>query len=1060
MNCPSCSHPNPAGAKFCLNCGTRLEVRPPEGERRFVTVLFADVVDSTAMGERIDPEQVAEIMNGAFAFFNAAVSRYGGTVARLMGDAVLALFGAPVAHEDDPERAIRAGLEIVESARAYGRAVNQTYGVEFRVRVGINSGLAVLAMVGDEVKMEYTAMGDTANVAARMQSSASPGTVLISADTYNLVRHLFDVEPREPIEVKGKSLPIATYVVRAALSDRGKMRGLEGLTSELVGREAEFALIQRAVERVAGGEGSAIAIVGEAGLGKSRLIAEVRAWAGDQPQPVRWLEGRALSYGQPVAYYPWRQIIRQAIGVSDLDAPEVVTEHLQSVVIDEDVPFLERMLAIDSDQSSQMLADMSGNQFVTRLTAAVQRFVAAQTPAVVVFDDMHWADEPSLDLITSIARAVESESLLVIFILRPDRQARSWETRRQLQTDLADKFAETELQALSGDDAQLLLRNLLDIREFPAAVRDLILTKSDGNPFYLEEVIRSLIDSGHIVHDERGWRATSGILDVAIPDTLAGILASRIDRLPEETKRVVQTAAVIGRIFPYPVLTAAIQAAPAHERIENPKPHVDTLTDEELVRERLRDPELEYIFKHALTQEAAYDLLLIRRRREYHLRVAEVLERLHGQQLDDLAPMLAHHFWVAEDWEKAAAYFKRAAVGAVKLNAQHEAVADYDRAYRALKRLPDPPAEALIDIIVSWMEVGVKGYGYQESLERLEEAERLARPLGDPGRLAAVLVWIGNLHALNGFPSRGGPALMEGYRLAEEVGDERLMVVPLFAMTSSMVDRDPHGAIPRLDEVIALARKNHRREIEAHTVAIKGMAYARLGEFRRAAETVRIAEKLIEDLDVAITIADVHSVLALTSFDMGQIDRGMEYSRMAADEAAAISFGECNLYARYCTGLGHVRKGEFEDARGIFKEAMPEAQAIRSDLVQYFLGSALNMVDTLSGDQEAMAQGEQVRANARALGDEYTAAALSLAEAEARLHAGQLPEADRALADALAYYRRAGMQPYLARGLGVLADIRARQDRGEEAEQARDEAQQLTRELNAALAGIQPAGAV
>src|ERR687885_473865 len=251
VNCPNCQTSNPEGARFCLNCGTPLESpRQVEGERKFVTVLFADVADSTAMGERLDPEQVIEIMNGAFAFLNVAVAKYDGTVARLMGDAVLAFFGAPIAHEDDAERAVRAALEIQAAAKEYAQVTKRDYGVDFNVRVGINTGLAVLAVVGDEIKTEYTAMGDTTNVAARLQSAAAPGSVLISADTYHLVKELFEFKPRGAIEVKGKSTPIETYKVLAPRAVPGKVRGLEGLTSPLVGRSVEFRLVRGKVEEV------------------------------------------------------------------------------------------------------------------------------------------------------------------------------------------------------------------------------------------------------------------------------------------------------------------------------------------------------------------------------------------------------------------------------------------------------------------------------------------------------------------------------------------------------------------------------------------------------------------------------------------------------------------------------------------------------------------------------------------------------------------------------------------------------------------------------------------
>src|SRR5918997_5981151 len=273
MNCPRCQTANPEGAKFCSNCAAPLETpRPIKGERRFVTVLFADMVGSTKIGEQLDPEQVAEIMDGAFAFLNAEVAKYGGTVARLLGDAVLAFFGAPVAHEDDAERAVRAGLDIQAKAKEYAKEIKRNYRVDFEVRVGINTGLAVLAAIGDEIKTEYTAMGDTTNLAARMQSAARPGSVLISAETYHLVKELFDFNPRGVIEVKGKSEPIETYEVLAPKAVPGKVRGLEGVTSPLVGRDADFQLLGEKLEDVRQGQGAFVAGGGGRGGGEGGLF--------------------------------------------------------------------------------------------------------------------------------------------------------------------------------------------------------------------------------------------------------------------------------------------------------------------------------------------------------------------------------------------------------------------------------------------------------------------------------------------------------------------------------------------------------------------------------------------------------------------------------------------------------------------------------------------------------------------------------------------------------------------------------------------------------------------
>src|SRR5215213_10053712 len=810
MNCPHCQTANPEGARFCLNCGNQLEAPARvDGERKYVTVLFADVVDSTALGERLDPEQVAEIMNGAFAFFGASVTKYGGTVARLLGDAIIAFFGAPVAHEDDAERAVRAGLDIQAATRAYAELVKRDYGVDFAVRVGINTGLAVLALVGDEIRTEYTAMGDTTNVAARLQSTAAPGSVIISPDTYHLVRPLFTFKPRGATTVRGKSTPIETYEVLSPKAVPGKVRGLEGLTSPLVGRSAEFQLLHDRLEEVREGRGAFVAVVGEAGLGKSRLLAEVKGSADSLP-PVAWLEGRALSYGQAVTYFPWRQVFREAIGAQEGEAPENVREKLHrdsgcGAIPEGDKQYLEVMLSVESETTLKAASTLEGDQLVDHITEAVRghlRASASLKPTVIVLDDLHWADTASLDLLMNVAKLVEAWPLLVICLLRPDKDAPSWSAIERARSELGSSYTEILLEPLDAAHSQELLGNLLYIEDLPESVRRLILNKAEGNPFFVEEVIRTLIDSRYIVRENGHWRATREIVNVTIPDTLTGVLSARIDRLPENTKHVAQTAAVLGRIFAQRALTATCAAAPPPERIEDVEPHLGVLTYEELVRERVHDPELEYIFKHALTQEAAYDLLLLRRRKELHRRAGEVLEQLYPEQRGELASALAYHFRHGEEWQRAADYAMGAGTQAVKVYAMSEALAYYDNAFEALTRIPDVSPEQLCDVILGWTPAALKLKPYQEVVDRLEEAEKIARELNDDARLARVLHWIGNAYISNGFPTRGMPALFESYQLAESLGDERLTLAATFWMTADMIDRDPRGGLEQMDYVI------------------------------------------------------------------------------------------------------------------------------------------------------------------------------------------------------------------------------------------------------------------
>ncbi|MEJ2678787.1 MAG: adenylate/guanylate cyclase domain-containing protein, partial [Gemmatimonadota bacterium] len=850
--CPTCSSENPDGSRFCNTCGTALEApRPVEGERKFATVLFADVIRSTALAEQLDPEDWAAVMNGAFGFMNGAVSRFGGTVARLMGDAVLAFFGAPVAHEDDAERAVRAGLAMVESAADYARTLKVRYDIDFGLRIGINTGTTVVAFMGDAVKAEYTAMGDTANVAARLQSVAQPGTVLISADTYRLVRALVDVEARGPVVLKGKQEPVETYQVLGLRAAPGPTRGVEGLASPLIGRDAELGRLREAMGRLKGASGAVVAVVGEAGIGKSRLMAELRN--GADASEVGWYEGKAISYGQTLAYHPWWQLGREMIGALDTDTPADVRRRLEVFAERHGLPpehlaLMETMLAVETEGAREAVGNVDGDVLVQQIADAVIGALRAvmhedgvARPLVLVFDDLHWADGPSLELVSQVATIVMSEPLLLVCMLRPDRKAPSWAMLDRLEGSLGGSYVRMDLKPLDADRSRELLANLLRIEDLAEATRGLILQRSEGNPFFLEEVLRSLIDSRLVVRENGHWRATREIASVSIPETLAGVLSSRIDRLPEPTKRVAQTASVLGRTFAYRALASVCRAAPPQERIENVDPHLGTLTYEELVRERAREPEREYTFKHALTQEAAYGLLLKKRRRELHARAGRVLEELYAERTEELAPVLAYHFAEGGDALRTGTYSIRAAERSLRLFALREGLDHYQRALDALEGSSDAPPLLLCDAILGWTWVKYKLHEYDSVIDQLRRAESLARAENDKLRLARTLSWIATMYMLMGFPSYGADALVESNALAVELGDDLLVILPFFMTTEFLMDKNPRKAAEQLAEVIALARQHNIPEIEGHALASKAIAHARLGEFDEAEEYIRQA---------------------------------------------------------------------------------------------------------------------------------------------------------------------------------------------------------------------------
>ena len=1056
LTCPKCGFPNSEGARFCSNCGNALEAsRPIEGERRFATVLFADVARSTTIAEKLDPEDWAVIINGAFAFMNAAVARYEGTVSRLMGDAVLALFGAPVAHEDDAERAVRAGLEIQASGMDYAKSVKAKHGVDFDLRVGINTGTSVLAFVGDAVKTEYTALGDAANISARLQSLAEPGTVLISADTERLVHALFDFRPRGHIEFKGKTETVECFEVVGLKATPGSTRGLEGLSSEIVGRDAEIGLLHDRLAGLARGTGGVVTMIGEAGLGKSRLVAELRH-ARDalaEPRPA-WLEARAISYGRTIPYYPWQQLGRQLIGADDMAPAAEVREKLAAFVErlqlqKYDLPFYETMLSVDSEESRTALAGLSGDALVNGVAAAVvNAFKAAiqgqgKRPYVLVMDDLHWSDSASLELLAQVATLSAFEPLLIVAVLRPDRKAQSWQLVDRLQASLGESFARIDLEPLNADASNQLLGNLLRIEGLPQTIRMQILERSEGNPFYLEEVLRSLIDGGQVVREDDHWRATSAIADVKIPETLAGVLSARIDRLPDATKRVAQTAAVIGRVFQHRILESVCRAAPAQERIEHVEPHLATLSYEQLVRERSRDPEREYIFKHALTCEAAYELLLRSRRRELHARCGSALEMLFGDRREEMAAVLAHHFSESNDLPRALQYSRIAALGARRLFALREEVGHRAQIVEVLERTPDAPPGELIDALIEWSWVRMRLADYDGVETALERAIALAREHSDTARLASALSWMANYWMTAGFPSRSAPFLVESASLARDLGDDRLLLLPQFFGTWSVVDHDPAAAVDQMQEIIDLSKRYDFVDILGHAQGYRAAALARTGDFAGARAQIDEALKTLEITQSPVKRADIHIAVGMTYHDMGMLEEGLKHARLGAEIAEGAHGLECACAGHYGVGRVQLDRAQLDDALSEFGHSLELAGLSGYEGFLNMISGGVAIAEFGKGNTEAVERLRKARDNASSLNDEYAMAELSQQLAELYVQTGRHAEALEALKVAFGYYRKASMRPYIARALGIEARALDGLGRSEDAQRAREEAKEL-----------------
>jgi class 3 adenylate cyclase/tetratricopeptide (TPR) repeat protein len=690
--CASCAAELAADARFCSVCGAPVaEAAPPREARKVVSALFADVVGSTALGERMDPEDFKGVIGGAVARMASAVERFGGEVFEYAGDGLLALFGAPVAHEDDPERAILAGLEIVDSIAAESDGIAREWEIEgFAVRVGIETGLAILGPVGSGSKLEYGAVGDALNTAARLQAAARPGAVLVGSRTQRLVAERFEFDAPVELELKGKTQPVTAY--RARRARPRSAAGRRPVEAELVGRDEELRRGLELVSDVLAGSGRILFITGEAGVGKSRLLGEIRKRfiGGESPGGVpRWLEGRCVSYGEALPYWPFRALLREWLGeLAGERGPEGIGESLS----DE----LERLAGERAGELIEPLRLVLGAAAAAhadspdpppqviqeRIRAAVAELferLAGEGPVALALDDLHWADASSLSLVERLLESTERAPILLVAVARSERDHPAWALREETLRRLAHRAREAALERLSGDRDRELLETLIGSETLPSELERRLLARAEGNPFYLEELVRSMIEAGALRRAGEGWTFDREV-PVEIPETIEKLIGARIDRLSGPAQRLLEVAAVLGRQFPVALLEAMAQGAGADESFRE-------LHAAEVLRDAARWPVPFCAFRHTLIQETAYRGLLRRRRSELHAEAIVAIESLYADRIDEFAGMVAHHADDAGDDQRSLEYHRRAADAAARVYSAPEAIEHYAGALAAARRL-------------------------------------------------------------------------------------------------------------------------------------------------------------------------------------------------------------------------------------------------------------------------------------------------------------------------------------------------------------------------------------
>jgi ABC-type transport system substrate-binding protein/class 3 adenylate cyclase len=755
-----------------------------EGERRVVAVLMADVAGSTAIGEQLGPERSKFLFDEVVRLMSEQIERYDGTVAQLLGDGLLAVFGAPVAHEDDSERAVRAGMAIQRALAAYSREVDDAYGIELRARVAVNTGPVLITPDSDDSD-RWNALGDTVNVTARLQALASEAEVTLGPETAAHVRDCFELEELGPTELRGRQRPVDLYRV---VCERD--RDARPADSPLVGRDPEFALVRSAFERTLDGIGVIVSVTGEPGIGKSRLVADA---VGPLRDRMRVLVGRSLSYTEGFSYWPIRDLLRDWLGASATTGEARVRLDLKAALHelfgpggDERYPFLANLLGLQEPdpRAAEELHELSRDALHRRSLEVVSELVqrlAQDRPLLVVFEDLHWADELTLQAVEQLLELTETEPLGIVLLYRSERDLPSWGLGEHARQRYPHRYVEVELRPLAGDATHALAQALADA-PLPAPVSDLISQRAGGNPLFVTEALRDLVERGVIRRANGSWELAVAPDQLEVPALVQGILQARLDRLDHPARETIAVAAVIGRRFGMPLL----------ERVLDPETLPAALSELqrlELIFEERRRPYPEYRFRHGLVQEAAYAGLTEADRQALHGRVGRALEELAGE---DPSPstyaLLARHFTAADDAAKAVEYLLRAGDAARANYADQEAIRHYRRAREFLGQLGDDrrSRETLFKIAL----VHHLAFDFTQAESAYDEAfackvepvvqpapaERLVTALLRPNTLAPGLEYISDTSALTAHLFRGllivdrdlnvMPSLAENFRVS------------------------------------------------------------------------------------------------------------------------------------------------------------------------------------------------------------------------------------------------------------------------------------------------------
>jgi class 3 adenylate cyclase/tetratricopeptide (TPR) repeat protein len=898
-------------------------VPPAAGdERKLVTVLFADLVGSTELVTRHDPERLRALLTAFFEEMSRQIAGFGGSVEKYAGDAVMAVFGVPHVQEDDAERAVRAALAMRESLAHLNPMFEQEYGVALELRVGVATGEAVAATTASR---ELMVTGEVANLAARLQSVAAG--IVLSEETHRLVGPLLEVEPLPAQLLKGFPAPVRSFLVKRLLSVDARPRGIPGLSSPVVGRDRELETLRRCADELRVGRGQVVSITGEAGIGKSRLKIELR---DHLPEGMYWLEGRCHAYTQSTSYAPLIQLLRGLLHVPSGEPPAVTRAKLRAGLIalmaeraDQVQPAVADLLGVDVGIGQRIEATVDPRarhgQLVTALRVLLEA-VLTRSPLILALEDLHWADPASIETLTVLTELTDFLPLMILVTSRPDPEGGSWDFRFHAQRNYSHRLTELTLTPLTAVEAERLADNLLHVSDLPDDLRHRVLEQAEGNPFFVEELLRALIESQVLAREGDRWVAAAGTSHVVMPSTLRGVIAARIDRLPGPAKAALQRASVIGRFFTHRALRGLYEDDAGLDRA------LAQLLRAELIREWARPPEREYAFKHALTQEAAYAGLLAGDRQALHRRLAEHLEATGAAVPEENAALLAHHWLAAEDREKSLGYTLQAAERARKLYARPDAIKHYWQALRLLDRLAPSFERRRARVDVALVLFRLPGFArsaaeWEETFGQLEVALATAEELGD------IASWA-RLATRKGFFKQDEELLRRSVERARTAGHVEVEALARWDYGEYLGQHGQYEqALPLIEEAIELLEAAGAQYDHTWIMAMSGRCHSsRAGRMEQALSYATRARATTE----AIGDARLRAWCGMEAEPYMYQGRWEDVVRVGEEGLrAAWEILEWTpiYFISAWTGLAYLKLRRLEDARRVVSRAVREAGA-------------------------------------------------------------------------------------------------------------------------------------